>query len=120
LDQESQLLQTRITSLSQDLEEKTVELMELKKTSTSRSMNAESTLAAKTEELRIALEAVEDLKEINERLSTKSEQLLSSLSSQRESYDVMMDNFHQELSAQTKLAKLYQGGLKSFLVKFYA
>lgn len=104
-----ELLRKQVETLSEELEDKTVELLNLRRAKATQSVNNESELATKTEELRIALETIADLKATNEKLTERAEELLEKLTSQRESYDIMMDNFHQELSAQTKLAQLYKG-----------
>lgn len=107
--EESELLKSQVASLNSELESKTVELMKLRRDFSTLAVNNESELAKKTEELRIALETVAHLKETNQKLTDQSENLIEKLSSQRESYDVMINNFHQELSAQTRLAQLYKG-----------
>lgn len=109
LEQEANLLKSQVQTLTDELEVKTDELMDLRRTMAVKAVSNESELVTKTEELRIAVETIADLKDANEKLSNRSEELLEKLSSQRESYDVMMDNFHQELTAQTKLAQLYKG-----------
>lgn len=109
MEQEANLLKSQVQTLTDELEVKTDELMDLRRTMAVKAVSNESELVTKTEELRIAVETIADLKDANEKLSNRSEELLEKLSSQRESYDVMMDNFHQELTAQTKLAQLYKG-----------
>lgn len=108
LEQERVLLNNQVKSLTEDLNQRTEELLNMRRDNTSRCIQLETKLAEKTQELSVALEQIQSLTEINNNLKQKAEDLSEKLASQRELHAKTNESYMHELEAQTKLADLYR------------
>lgn len=108
LEQERTLLNNQIQSLTEDLNQRTEELLNMRRDNTSRCIQLETKLTEKTHELAVALEQIKSLTDINNNLKQKAEELAEKLTNQRELYAKTNESYMHELEAQTKLADLYK------------
>lgn len=75
LDQEKDLMQKQIASLTEDLNRNIRELQNVRREATMKSVNTETKLCEKTEELKVANSAIAHLTDNNNMLSSKVEDL---------------------------------------------
>ncbi|KAF5305601.1 hypothetical protein FQR65_LT07681 [Abscondita terminalis] len=108
LDQERALLNNQVETLSQTLDERTDELLNMKKDNSLRCVQLENKLTEKTQQLAVALESVRSYTEINKNLSNKIEELMEDLKKEKEQDSKAYEIYQHEIAAQTKLAELYK------------
>lgn len=108
MEQERALLNNQVQQLTQDLNQRTEELLNMRRDNTSRCIQLETKLAEKTQELAFANENIKALSEINNNLSTKAEELTQKLLNEKEMMIKTKESFEHELEAKTKLADLYK------------
>lgn len=108
MEQERTLLNNQIQNLTEDLNKRVNELMQMRRENTTRMITLQNGLDTKTEELKNANEIIKNLTETNNELQAKAENLVEKLKDQREAETRYHDSFSQELQAQTKLAELYK------------
>ncbi|XP_063920607.1 nucleoprotein TPR isoform X2 [Zophobas morio] len=108
IEQERQLLNSQIESLTEDLNVKTEELLNMRRDNTSRCIQLETKLTEKNQELIVANDHIKSVTELNDNLATRNEELSQKLLSQRESDAKMNDSYLHEIEAKTKLANAYK------------
>lgn len=95
-------------SLTEDLHQKTEELLNLRRDNTLRCIQLETKLTEKTQELSAAADQIKAVMDMNSRLEQKNEELSTKLTQQKELYAKTTDSFNNELQAQIKLAELHK------------
>lgn len=108
LEQERMLLNSQVQSLTEDLNQRTEELLNMRRDNTSRCIQLETKLTEKTHELSVALDQIKSLTDINNNLKQRAEELSEKLTNQRELHAKTIESYMHELEAQTKLAELYR------------
>lgn len=108
LEQERTLMNTQLQSLTEDLNQRTEELLNMRRDNTSRCIQLEAKLAEKTQELSLALEQIKSLTDMNNNYKQMYEALSEKLTSQKEMHTKTNESYRHELEAQTKLAELYK------------
>ncbi|KAF5304003.1 hypothetical protein FQA39_LY01788 [Lamprigera yunnana] len=108
LDQERTLLNSQVESLTQTLDERTEELLSMKKDNSLRCVQLENKLTEKTQELSVSLESIRSLTEINKNLTNKIEELMEDLRKEKEQDAMAYEIYQLEIAAKTKLAELYE------------
>lgn len=108
LDQERALLNNQVETLSESLNDRTEELLNLKKDNSLRSVQLENKLIERTQELAVAEESNKNLTEINDNLTSRVEELAEQLRTERDNDQKTHELYQQEIEAQTKLADLYK------------
>uniref|UniRef100_A0A2A4JSC9 Nucleoprotein TPR n=1 Tax=Heliothis virescens TaxID=7102 RepID=A0A2A4JSC9_HELVI len=108
IEQERTLLNSQIAGLTEEVNRLTSELQTVRLNNTSRSVNLETQLAEKIEELNAANETITQLNEVKKSLNNRAENLTQRLMEQREIENKMTENYKKELEAKTKLADLFK------------
>lgn len=108
IQQERILLNGQVHQLTQDLNQRTEELLNMRRDNTSRCIQLETKLAEKMQELACANENIKALNEINNNLMMKAEDLADKLFSEKDAMLKTKESFEHELEAKTKLAELYK------------
>lgn len=108
IEQERTLFTRQIESLTEDLNQRTEELLNMRRDNTSRCIQLETKLAEKTQELAIAAEQIKSLNELNNNMSTRNEELSAKLFNQREIDSKMNESYLYEIEAKTKMANTYK------------
>lgn len=108
LEQERHHLNATIKQLNENLNKTMAELSNVRRENTLRLLTTETKLTEKTEELKIANSAIEHLRETNNSLTKKAEDLAAKLMAHSDEVTKMMDNYKKELFTKTKLADLYK------------
>lgn len=108
IEQERTLLNSQIAGLTEEVNRLTSELQTVRLNNTSRSVNLETQLAEKVEELNAANETITQLNEVKKSLNNRAESLTQRLMEQREIENKMTENYKTELEAKTKLADLFK------------
>ncbi|XP_044737126.1 nucleoprotein TPR isoform X2 [Chrysoperla carnea] len=108
MEQERALLNNQIQNLTEDLNKRVNELLQIRRENTTRLIALQTALDTKTEELNSAKESIKTLTESNNEMTTKYETLVERYKEQRDAENRYQDSFTQELQAQTKLAQLYK------------
>lgn len=108
MEQERSLLNSQVETFSQQLEEKTQELLNMRRDNTFRCIHLETKLTEKTQELAVANEQVKSLTELNNNLVARNEELSQKLLNQREVEAKMNESYVYELEAKTKMANTYK------------
>ncbi|XP_035445245.2 nucleoprotein TPR isoform X2 [Spodoptera frugiperda] len=108
IEQERTLLNSQIAGLTEEVNRLTSELQTVRLNNTSRSVNLETQLAEKIEELNAANETITQLNEVKKNLNNRAESLTQRLMEQREIENKMTENYKKELEAKTKLADLFK------------
>lgn len=108
MEQERQLLSSQIESLTEDLNNRTEELLNIRRDNTSRCIQLETKLSEKTQELVIAHDRIKSLTELNNNFAARNEELSQKLLNQREVDAKMNESYLHEIEAKTKLANAYK------------
>jgi nucleoprotein TPR len=108
IEQERQLLNNQIESLTEDLNARTEELLNMRRDNTSRCIQLETKLTEKTQELMVANEQIKSLTELNNNFANRNEELSQKLLNQREADAKMNESYLHEIEAKTKLANAYK------------
>ncbi|KAJ8713492.1 hypothetical protein PYW07_013862 [Mythimna separata] len=108
IEQERTLLNSQIAGLTEEVNRLTSELQTVRLNNTSRSVNLETQLAEKIEELNAANETITQLNDVKKSLNNRAESLTQRLMEQREIENKMTENYKKELEAKTKLADLFK------------
>ncbi|XP_044260460.1 nucleoprotein TPR isoform X2 [Tribolium madens] len=108
MEQERQLLNSQIESLTEDLNARTEELLNMRRDNTSRCIQLETKLTEKTQELVVANEQIKSLTELNNNFATRNEELSQKLLNHREADAKMNESYLHEIEAKTKLANAYK------------
>ncbi|GBP80228.1 Nucleoprotein TPR [Eumeta japonica] len=108
MEQERVLLNSQITSLTEEVNRLTSELQTVRLNNTSRAVNLETQLAEKVEELNAANETIAQLNELKKNLTNRAENLSQRLLEQREIENKITENYKKELDAKSKLADLFK------------
>lgn len=109
MDQEKNIMTNQIQNLTEDLNRNIAELQTIRRDHTMRSLELETKLNEKTEELKIVNSTVSHLNETVNALTARAEDLAAKLLAQSEESAKMMEYYKKELQAKTKLADLYKG-----------
>ncbi|XP_068618609.1 nucleoprotein TPR-like isoform X2 [Battus philenor] len=108
IEQERTLLNSQISSLTEEVNRLTSELQTQRLNNTSRLVTVETQLSEKIEELNTANETIAQLNEVKKNLNNRAENLTQRLMEQREIENKMSENYKKELDAKTKLADLFK------------
>ncbi|EFA01249.2 nucleoprotein TPR isoform X2 [Tribolium castaneum] len=108
MEQERQLLNSQIETLTEDLNARTEELLNMRRDNTSRCIQLETKLTEKTQELVVANEQIKSLTELNNNFAARNEELSQKLLSLREADAKMNESYLHEIEAKTKLANAYK------------
>ncbi|NXD13549.1 TPR protein, partial [Nothocercus nigrocapillus] len=111
LEQEKDLLQNQNTWLNTELKAKTDELLHTAREKGNEILELKCNLENKKEEVSRMEEQVNSLKQSNENLQKRVEDLLSKLKEAKEQQASMEERFHNELNAHIKLSNLYKVSL---------
>lgn len=95
-------------SLSQDLHQKTDEILNMRRDNSVRCIQLETKLTEKLQELANANEHIKSLTDLNSKLEQRTDELSGKLNQQKELYAKTTESFNNELSAQTKLVELHK------------
>ncbi|XP_026730611.1 nucleoprotein TPR isoform X2 [Trichoplusia ni] len=108
IEQERTVLNAQIAGLTEEVNRLTSELQTIRLNNTSQSINLETKLAEKIEELRAANETISQLNDVQKSLNTRAENLTQRLMEQREIENRMTENYKKELDAKSKLADIFK------------
>lgn len=108
MEQERLLLQNQVDMMSTDLTRNIQELQQTRKESSMRIMMLEAKLHEKTEELNISILHESQLRESNEALSTKVDELSKEILRVNEEFSASMKKYQQELASKSRLVDLYK------------
>lgn len=108
MDQERHLLASQVQSLTEDLNQRTEELLNLRKDNSLRSIQLEVKLAEKTQELMYASENIKNLTDLNNNLTAKAEELTQKLYSEKETGIKLQESMELEMKAQNNLVDIYK------------
>lgn len=108
MEQERGLLNSQVENLTQELNQRTEALLNMRRDNTSRCIQLETKLNEKIQELAVAVEQIKSLTELNNNLSTRNEELSQKLLSQREVELKMNESYVYEMEAKTKMANTYK------------
>lgn len=108
LEEEKQLINTQIESLTEDLNMKTDELLNMRRDNTSRCIQLENKLSEKSQELIVANEQIKALTDLNNNSTARNEELSQKLLTLREKDAKMNESYLHEIEAKTKLADTYK------------
>lgn len=107
-EQEREILQSQIRTLSQDLNRNVMDLQNFRRENTLHTVKLETCLSEKEAELKIAQNQCNQYKETIEQLTENTQELSQKILKQNEDAQKMMDYYKKELDAKTKLAELYK------------
>ncbi|KAL7015043.1 hypothetical protein ACKWTF_016256 [Chironomus riparius] len=107
-DQERILTQNQIEMISNDLTRNILELQQSRKESTMRIMMLESKLHEKSTELKMATMNEAQLRESNEMLTVKVEEMSKEILKLNEEFSASMKKYQHELSSKTRLVELFK------------
>ncbi|CAH0546355.1 unnamed protein product [Brassicogethes aeneus] len=108
MEQERSMMNEQIESLTEDLNQRTEELLNMRRDNTSRCIQLETKLTEKTQELIVATEQIKSLTDLNNNFATRHEELSQKLLSQREIESKMNESYTYEIEAKTKMANAYK------------
>lgn len=108
IEQERQLLNSQIESLTEDLNMRTEEILNMRRDNTSRCIQLETKLTEKTQELVVANEQIKSLTELNNNFAARNDELSQKLMNLREEDAKTNDSYLHEIEANTKLANAYK------------
>ncbi|XP_074025813.1 nuclear basket protein megator isoform X2 [Leptinotarsa decemlineata] len=108
MEQERSLLNSQVQSLTDELNQRTEELLNMRRDNTSRCIQLETKLTEKTQELSVALEQIKSLTDINNNMVARNEELSQKMMDQREVDAKMNESYAFEIEAKTKMANAYQ------------
>lgn len=106
MEQDKQILQHQIQSLTEDLNRSVAELQTIRRDHTLTKIQLETQITEKTEELRINRGSVAHLEETAASLQTKAEELTAKLHSQTEEAAKILNHYKKELQSKTKLVDM--------------
>ncbi|KAJ8922301.1 hypothetical protein NQ315_004243 [Exocentrus adspersus] len=108
LEQERKLLNSQMESLTEELNQRTEELLNMRRDNTSRCIQLENKLTEKIQELTVATEHIKSLTDLNNNLVTRNEELSQKLINQRDIDAKMNESYVYEIEAKTKMANAYK------------
>nr|CAI5828373.1 unnamed protein product [Callosobruchus analis] len=108
LEQERSLLSSQMESLTQELNQRTEELLNIRRDNTVRCIQLETKLSEKTQELAVSAEHIKSLTELNNNLVARNEELTQKMENQREVDSKMNESYIYEIDAKTKMANAYK------------
>ncbi|VEN40791.1 unnamed protein product [Callosobruchus maculatus] len=108
LEQEKSLLNSQMESLTQELNQRTEELLNIRRDNTVRCIQLETKLSEKTQELAVSAEHIKSLTELNNNLVARNEELTQKMENQREVDSKMNESYIYEIDAKTKMANAYK------------
>ncbi|CAH1968108.1 unnamed protein product [Acanthoscelides obtectus] len=108
LEQERALLNNQMESLTEELNQRTEELLNIRRDNTVRCIQLETKLSEKTQELAVSAEHIKSLTELNNNLVTRNEELTQKMENQREVDAKMNESYIYEIDAKTKMANAYK------------
>ncbi|XP_043260114.1 nucleoprotein TPR [Colletes gigas] len=109
LEQERTLLLQQMSGLEEELVKRTSELQTARSEASARSFLTETRLAQRDEELRIANEAMSQLRESYALIQKRCDEFAQKLEGQRSHEISIHASYREEITAQTRLADLYKG-----------
>lgn len=109
LEQERTLLSQQMAGLEEELAKRMSELQATRAEASARTLLMDTRLAQRDEELRIANEAMVQLRESYTSLQRRCDELSQKLEEQRTHEISMHASYREEIGAQTRLADLYKG-----------
>lgn len=108
MEQERALLNSQMESLTQELNQRTENLLNMRRDNTSRCIQLETKLSEKTQELAVAVDQIKSFTELNNNLVSRNEELSQKLLNQREVEVKMNESYGYEMEAKTKMANTYK------------
>ncbi|XP_019755756.1 nucleoprotein TPR-like isoform X1 [Dendroctonus ponderosae] len=108
LEQERSLMNSQIQSLTEELEERTDELLNMRRDNSSRCIQLEAKLAERTQELGVFTEQVKSLTEMNQTLTTRNEELAQKIFNLNETHAKVNESYVCEIEGKTKMANTYK------------
>ncbi|CAH1106510.1 unnamed protein product [Psylliodes chrysocephalus] len=108
LEQERSLLNKQRDSLTEELNQRTEELLNMRRDNTSICIQLETKLTQKTQELAVATEQIKSLTDLNTNLSVRNEELSEKMANQRDVDAKMSESYVYEIEAKTKMANAYK------------
>lgn len=108
MEQERTLLNSQMENLTQELNQRTDALLNMRRDNTSRCIQLETKLTEKTQELAVAIEQIKSLTELNSTLGLRNEELTQKLLNQRDVEVKMNESYVYEMEAKTKMANTYK------------
>ncbi|XP_070509109.1 nucleoprotein TPR-like [Chironomus tepperi] len=105
---ERTLAQQQIEMLTADLKKNIEELQSFRKESTTRIMNLEGKLNEKSSELEVSIRNEAQLKEANQLLTMKVEELKAEILKINEEFSMTMKKYQQELTSKSRLVELFK------------
>ncbi|CAH1134187.1 unnamed protein product [Ceutorhynchus assimilis] len=108
LEQDRELMQTKMDSLENDVRERTEEILNMRRDSNSRCVQLETKLSDKTQELAVAVDQCNSLLELNQALTTRNEELAQKLLDLNETHSKTNESYVCEIEAKTKMANVYR------------
>ncbi|XP_014283376.1 nucleoprotein TPR isoform X6 [Halyomorpha halys] len=109
---EVSLLRKQVSDFTSDLAKANEDMSRQRRESTTQLITLQTKVAEKEEELRIEKEHNANLKKGNRELGERIDELTNKLKEQAEKEDRIVENFQQEIRAQTKLADVYKERLQ--------
>ncbi|XP_056646603.1 nucleoprotein TPR isoform X2 [Diorhabda sublineata] len=108
IEQERVLLSSQVESLTQEVNKRTEELLDMRRDNTSLCIQLETKLSQKTQELTVATEQIKSLTDLNTDLTNKIDELSQKMINQRELDTKMNESYVYEIEAKTKMANAYK------------
>ena len=98
----------KLICISEELQHRTDELLNMRRDNTSRCIQLEIKLAEKTQELSVANEQINSLMELNQNLTARNEELSQKMFNQSETHAKTNESYVCEIEAKTKMANAYK------------
>ncbi|XP_049818451.1 nucleoprotein TPR isoform X3 [Aethina tumida] len=108
MEHEKAMLREQLKSVTDELNVRTNELLNMRRDNTTRCVQLEAKVTEYSQEMMNLKAQVKSFTDINKNLVAKHEELSKKLLTQRELESKMNDSYLQELDAKTKMANLYQ------------
>ncbi|CAG9856760.1 unnamed protein product [Phyllotreta striolata] len=108
LEQEKKLMNRQVEDLTQALNERVEELLNMKRDTTSNCIQLEIKLCQKNQELVVATEQIKSLTDLNNNLTDKIEELSQEVATQSQNHAKICDSYMYEMEAKTKMNDTYK------------
>ncbi|XP_050308541.1 nucleoprotein TPR isoform X2 [Anthonomus grandis grandis] len=108
LEQEKSLMNSNIENLTEELRQRTDELLNMRRDTTSRCVQLDIKLAEKTQELIVANEQLKAVTELNENLTQRNEELSQKIFNLSEEQAKVNQTYICEIEAKTKMMNSYK------------
>ncbi|XP_066254205.1 nucleoprotein TPR isoform X5 [Euwallacea similis] len=112
LEQERALMSSQIESLTEELQNRTDELLNMRRDNSSRCIQLETKLLEKTQELTVASEQLKSFNELNESLAARNEELAQKIFNLNETHSKVSESYVSEIDAKTMMTNTYKSMLE--------